>query len=111
MYSNQRRRTFDRLGLAADFDSPRVPRRKDLIYDDCGTTSPRNVSIFLRVGEVLASNIDSICIRVVAPTDRHDVGCSVLANRRDPRQSPLAAKERQLGLLKPTHRFSPRLPR
>src|SRR5215472_16476875 len=96
----------DRLSVAADLDRSRRPwvDAGQVVDDDRGATAAFDVAELLGRLDVAAGDVDRVQLLVMQPAGRHDVGCSVSPDRRDPAELAFAVQIGELSVVeKPTH--------
>src|SRR6266498_4835158 len=75
---------FQYLGFATNLNPPHPPRsyRSHIVYHKCHVRILLYVAEFFPLCKIMTTNVHRIKLRVIAKTNRHDMGPTIGTNRR-----------------------------
>src|SRR6266487_1340112 len=75
---------FQYLGFAANLNPPHPPRRyrSHIVYHKCHVWISLYVAEFFPLCKIMTTDVHRIKLRVIAKTNRHDMGPTIETNRR-----------------------------
>src|SRR5436190_21064333 len=102
---DQRPGSVQCLGAASHLDPARAPgvHAGQVVDDDRGAPGALDVAVLLGALEVAAADLDRVGLRVVAPADRDHVRRSVLADRCEAPEAPVAVQIFELRVAELAH--------